>query len=316
MLRLDFINVGDGDAILIREYLGPEAVFTMLVDCGLADIPPRTGSRRQTAASYLREQGVARVDLLVISHLHPDHFAGMARLDGIKIDRLLSVFLPADGPMKGQPDPAFSSSVQGLYRSLGSFIREADKLKKQGCALLTAVGGERALSPNLQMRTILADSQLMARQKAVLSAMQEGATLPESILYPVSKQRNNASLRLSLHYAGRRILLPGDAYGAYWENEADAIPYDILKLPHHGDASSLTLSLIRKLRPAFAVVSGLMGDEAKHRPAACTIDLLQKYAGHFILLENNADCGVDSSSIKAAVFFIDDDGSILYEAVR
>ena len=34
MLQLDFINVGNGDSILIREMEGTRQRFAMLVDCG------------------------------------------------------------------------------------------------------------------------------------------------------------------------------------------------------------------------------------------------------------------------------------------
>ena len=317
MLRLDFINVGDGDAILIREYSGKKSVFTMLVDCGLEDIPPQAGSVRQTAAAYLYSQGIAQIDLLVITHLHLDHFGGLALLHGIRIQRMLCGYLP-DGDLSsvnGQAAAGSSASVQGLYRSLETFVKEVDHFKKQGCLCLPAAAGEHVLTAKLQMNITLADADLMARQRTVLTAMQMGENLPEALLYRVSKERNNASLRLSPDYAGRRILLPGDAYNAYWENEPDALPCDIFKLPHHGDEKSLTLSLMHKLRPAYAVVSGLMGDEAKRRPAAETINLLKQGAGQFILLENDEVGSLEAASIKAAVFCIDDQGNILFETV-
>ena len=34
MLVLDFINVGNGDSILVREMEGDRPCFSMLVDCG------------------------------------------------------------------------------------------------------------------------------------------------------------------------------------------------------------------------------------------------------------------------------------------
>ena len=34
MLVLDFINVGNGDSILVREMEGDQPCFSMLVDCG------------------------------------------------------------------------------------------------------------------------------------------------------------------------------------------------------------------------------------------------------------------------------------------
>ena len=52
MLRLHFINVGDGDAILVEE-LREGSAFRMLVDTGREDVGGEPGSLRRTAAEYL-----------------------------------------------------------------------------------------------------------------------------------------------------------------------------------------------------------------------------------------------------------------------
>ena len=65
-MTLDFINVGYGDAILIRS-----GSSTMLVDCGdwtVGDGGP--DSQRISAADFLRQEGIETLDLLVLTHLH------------------------------------------------------------------------------------------------------------------------------------------------------------------------------------------------------------------------------------------------------
>ena len=62
-LAITFLNVGQGDAVLIR---APEGQ-TALVDAGRGDIVP-----------LLREMGVDGIDLLVATHPHADHIGGMA----------------------------------------------------------------------------------------------------------------------------------------------------------------------------------------------------------------------------------------------
>src|SRR4051812_34467544 len=60
---IDFLDVGQGDAILIRS---PEGK-TALVDAGPSkDIVP-----------MLRDRGVKSIDLVVVSHHHADHYGGM-----------------------------------------------------------------------------------------------------------------------------------------------------------------------------------------------------------------------------------------------
>ena len=75
-MTLDFINVGYGDAILIRS-----GSFTMLVDCGdwtVGDGGP--DSQRISAADFLRQEGIETLDLLVLTHLHRDHSGGLTKL--------------------------------------------------------------------------------------------------------------------------------------------------------------------------------------------------------------------------------------------
>ena len=64
-LRVTFLDVGQGDAVLLQ---APEGQ-TALVDAGPSDVVP-----------LLREMGVERIDLLVATHPHADHIGGMARV--------------------------------------------------------------------------------------------------------------------------------------------------------------------------------------------------------------------------------------------
>ena len=93
MLLVDFINVGYGDAILVRD---TDAAFSMLVDCGdvtVGDIGP--GSRRITAADFLRQEGIHTLDLLVLTHLHRDHSGGLAQLlQTVRVKEFWCSYLP------------------------------------------------------------------------------------------------------------------------------------------------------------------------------------------------------------------------------
>ena len=62
VLRVTFLDVGQGDAVLLQ---APEGQ-TALIDAGRGDIVP-----------LLREMGVTRIDLLVATHPHADHIGGM-----------------------------------------------------------------------------------------------------------------------------------------------------------------------------------------------------------------------------------------------
>ncbi len=65
---IEFLDVGQGDAILIRSPEGKAA----LVDAG-----PGPG---RGVVAMLRDRGVVGLDLVVISHHHADHYGGMAEV--------------------------------------------------------------------------------------------------------------------------------------------------------------------------------------------------------------------------------------------
>jgi competence protein ComEC len=64
-MRVTFIDVGQGDSALLE---GPGG-FVMLVDGGGRVVEP-----------VLRARGIGRVDLVVLSHPHPDHLNGLLRV--------------------------------------------------------------------------------------------------------------------------------------------------------------------------------------------------------------------------------------------
>lgn len=64
-LRVDFIDVGQGDSTLIEK----DGHF-MLIDAGERD-------QRETVVSYLKKRGVEKLDYVIGTHPHSDHIGGM-----------------------------------------------------------------------------------------------------------------------------------------------------------------------------------------------------------------------------------------------
>ena len=90
--RLDFIDVGHGDAIFVRTPCNT----TMLVDGGSATQYIDRGAR--TVAPFLHAHGVTRLDYVVVSHNHNDHIGGLFHI----IERF-SVGAVVMGPERAEP---------------------------------------------------------------------------------------------------------------------------------------------------------------------------------------------------------------------
>ena len=136
MLLADFINVGYGDAILLRER---ETPFTMLVDCGDVHIgSSRPDGQRITAADYLRREGIRELDVLVLTHLHLDHAGGLAHLlPEVRVREFWTNYLPPEetwGRTLPVP-PDWTAGARCLMTSMGIYLKALAHLRDQGAEI-------------------------------------------------------------------------------------------------------------------------------------------------------------------------------------
>ena len=87
--------------------------------------------------------------------------------------------------------------------------------------------------------------------------MQVNVFAPPADWRTSSQPRNNDSLVLRLRYRDSSVLLEGDAEGAVEQRMAarHEMKSDLLKVAHHGSATSSTPEFIRAVRPRWAVIS-------------------------------------------------------------
>ena len=74
-LRVTFIDVGQGDSALVE---GPRGFVALVDGGGRYDDSFDTGAR--IVEPVLRTRGITRLDLVVLSHPHPDHMNGLLRI--------------------------------------------------------------------------------------------------------------------------------------------------------------------------------------------------------------------------------------------
>lgn len=287
MLVLDFINVGNGDSILVREMEGTRQRFAMLVDCGhdrlvRDDHPPLKEERscRIYAGDFLREQGVTHLDVLLVTHFHRDHIGGLSRvLQAVTVGELLTSYVPPDGagPLDPDGDNGLPKAARNLLRSVEMYALPLARYRDR-IGRVTELPGDRTerrqLTADLSMDILFGEPALYPRQKAVYDAAFRGERNSYDLVH-WGKSMNVSSLRQRLHYHGREIVLGGDAYAHMWETET-ATPCDILKVPHHASLSSTTRKFLAMLRPRTAVVCVAAG-RPDERPHPYIISLLREF---------------------------------------
>lgn len=233
-LHMTVLDVGQGDAILLR---GP-AGSRMLVDTG--PDPDRL------LAELDRRLPVwdRRLDLVVITHPHEDHVAGLALLlERYDIGAIAEPGMIGLGP----GDAAFRRRLAELGRTT-QILAAGDRLALDGVEALVhwPLPGRVPLRPS-------------------------GG----------GKDVNNVSIVLELRHGQRRLLLTGDVEEeidplllANGIAPAGGPPIDVLKVAHHGSATASTDALLESLRPQVAVVSAGSGNPYGH-PAPATVARLE-----------------------------------------
>ncbi len=232
-LHLTALDIGQGDAILVEAPSGT----TMLVDGG----PDPELTLRRIGANL--PFFARRIDLLVLTHPHQDHVAGLVDvLDRFRIGAILQAGI-------GYENPSFER-----------LLADADRT---ATPVVIARAGQRiALDATTDVRVLYP------------SAAEAAAPLPDGDI-------NNGSVVLLLTHGGFTALLTGDAEAPVEAAllARGAIPeVDVLKVGHHGSTSSTTPGLLEAAQPTVALISDGTGNEYGH-PAPQTLAALAARPG-------------------------------------
>jgi competence protein ComEC len=232
-LHITALDIGQGDAILVEAPSGA----TMLVDGG----PDPELTLRRIGANL--PFFVRHIDLLVLTHPHQDHVAGLVDvLDRFSVGAILQAGIAYENP---------------------SFERLLTDANKAATPVVIARAGQRIALDGTTTLTVLYPS-----------AAEAAAPLPEGDI-------NNGSVVLLLSHGGFAALLTGDAEAPVEAAllARRSIPVvDLLKVGHHGSRSSTTLGLLDAARPSVAVISAGAGNEYGH-PAPETLAALAAHQG-------------------------------------
>ncbi len=237
------------------------------------------GSTRISAADFLQHEGIAHLDLLVLTHLHRDHIGGVGDvLSRVTADTLWTPYLPPRHlwTLRAQPGDGFSKTARSSVVTLNMLTDALQTAERTGCAVKAVNRSSTTrFTPELEAQIVCGPEHLYDRQRQALDGLLAGD--PDRFELDFSGQCTNLTgIRIHLNYHGRRIVLPADVYASYWPEQPE--PCTVLKAPHHACGESMTEAAISALQPEITVVC-VSSDRKDNRPAPDVVSLLQRYSG-------------------------------------
>ncbi len=234
-LEVVFLDVGQGDAI----YIGtPDGKHIMLDGGGR---PPYLGDveevGRWVLLPFLAERRISKLDMVIVSHPHEDHFGGfLAVLGEIPVGLLvINEEIPDNENYRRL---LLLAEQNNIPREI---VRRGDRLR------------------------------LGANVSALVLAP------PERLFRGTGSDTNNNSIVLHLTYGSSSMLLTGDAETAAVNDlllEGRELKSDILKVPHHGGRLLNLPFLLEAVSPQAAVIT--VGSNPFGHPHPETLEALKK----------------------------------------
>jgi competence protein ComEC len=249
-LRVTFLDVGQGDAALIDL---PDGRFMVIDGGGNPTGGPDPG--RAVLAKLMRARRRGRVDVMVLSHPHPDHYGGLrAVLDEVEVRELWDT---------GQAEAESESKLGGDKGEVEVLL---DRARRRGA---------RVKRPG----------ELCGRPRRFGGAVVE--VLAPCPGYDPFYGENDNSFVIRIRYAKRSFLFTGDveahSEGLLVERVGD-LRADVLKVPHHGSRSSSTAQFVEAVGPRLAVVSAGAFNRHGH-PAPEVIQRLEQSGARVLRLD-------------------------------
>jgi competence protein ComEC len=207
----------------------------------------------------LRSLGVKKLDVVVISHPHADHFAGVLQaLDGgLQVATLVDHVQVEPGGSRAPPGQSDSDEA-------GEYLRLRRLLAQRGCRYVLAGTGATLTVDALAVRCFAPTKPLV-----MLDGYNPWKALGGT---PSGDALNSASLVTLLSVGAIDVLLPGDAEAEVLA-DYDLPAAEVLVVPHHGSRGAVSAALLKKLDLRAALVS-VGRDNSFGHPDASTVSLL------------------------------------------
>ena len=216
-----FVDVGQGDCMHIRTEDGRN----YLVDGG-GKIDYNLG--KKTLKPYLLKNGVRRLDGAFVTHLHTDHYKGIAEL-----------------------------CQEGMVNKL--FLYEGSRNKTEQICRETGLSADDLVFLHAGQTVSLGDADPAKNTPERIEVLwpEAGERSGASLQNKGEEDENETSLILKIHAGGMRLLATGDVDAACEDSLAakyrDGLKVDLLKVAHHGSRYSWSDAFAKYAEPQAAV---------------------------------------------------------------
>lgn len=228
LLRISYLDVGQGDAALITTASGQN----ILIDCG-------PNQQILAALSRRLRWWDRRLDMIIVSHDHADHWGGLPYL----VNKY-----PIQQIILAQP-PRLSTELAGALNNA-----------KQKGIIINNIRAPAVikLSDNSRLTILWPTSEQLIRYQDNI---------------------NNQSLVILWQYGQNKFLWTGDleavAENELLAQQPTGRPIDILKIAHHGSLTATSLAWLNYWQPKMAVIS-LSSTNKFGLPSQLIIDRLRR----------------------------------------